>query len=319
MRKVFLLPAILLALAVNGQAGHAGVLNKAMDRVINSVDPNADANSRNIAKETARSVMSPTQRGAQEHLDNARGYVEEGFGNGATDSPSNSVAGNNKYYAPESEKVNSITAYDLEGNWILTSTDENGKWAVTRSDNYQIAIKATSSTSFTGRYITINNDNIFDGTINGSNIVVKQRYADGRHYATYTLTTISTKKLAGACIDIYNDHYNPVWERKKVDHITAYDLNGSWITQAREGYQIRIMATSDTAFEAHYTNINNDNVFKGDLHVLSSPPSLTVRQFYGDGRLYGTYSLATVSSNEITGTLIDYTGNRGTVVWRRHK
>jgi len=200
------------------------------------------------------------------------------------------------------------TALDLEGTWI-TQADTG----------YEIRITATGRGSFTARYTNINNDNVFKGDFDSpSSLTVRQFYGDGRLYGTYNLKVLSNREIEGTLIDYTGNRGTVVW-RKKAGRITAYDLNGSWITQAREGYQIRIRATSDTAFEAHYININNDNVFKGDLEFSSSSPPLTVRQFYGDGRLYGTYSLTIVSSNEITGTLVDYTGNRGTVVWRRHK
>ena len=88
-----------------------------------------------------------------------------------------------------------------------------GNWAVTKNDNYQIAIRATSNTTFAGRYITINNNSVLEGSVKGDRIVVQQRYGDGRHYAAYDFNSISSKRLSGFCVDIYNANYNPIWEK----------------------------------------------------------------------------------------------------------
>ncbi len=99
--------------------------------------------------------------------------------------------------------------------------------------------------------------------------------------------------------------------------VTAFDLKGTWITEPKQGYIIKIVPTDKYTFTARYTNINNDSLFKGQLNLSSQPVSLIVKQYYANGRLYGTYTFTSVSRREISGSLTDYEGGPKPYTWMR--
>jgi len=97
------------------------------------------------------------------------------------------------------------------------------------------------------------------------------------------------------------------------DEVSARDLQGTWVVTWDNNNEIGITATGRNTFKGRYTNINNDNIFKG--HIKGR--SIIVRQFYGDGRLYGTYTFNIVSPSLLRGSLVDYAKSYGNVVWRK--
>ena len=98
--------------------------------------------------------------------------------------------------------VQSITAFNLQGTWI----------AITDNDNH-ISFQATGEYTLIGKYSNINNTSIFQAQINGSSVIVKQLYSDGRLYGTYTFDNISSSELKGTLKD-YTGTYNVTWQKR---------------------------------------------------------------------------------------------------------
>ncbi len=95
----------------------------------------------------------------------------------------------------------SITAYDLQGTWVATSDNNN-----------EIKLTATSSNTFTGVYTNISDTSTFQGTINGTTLIVEQLHGTIL-YGTYTFNNISNTMLSGTMVDSSRT-YNVVWQKK---------------------------------------------------------------------------------------------------------
>jgi hypothetical protein len=95
--------------------------------------------------------------------------------------------------------------------------------------------------------------------------------------------------------------------------VTAFDLQGTWVATWDNNNEINISATGQNTFSGRYTNINNDSIFQGTFNGSS----ITIKQLYSNGRLYGTYTFDFVSSELLKGSLVDYVTSYNNVVWRK--
>jgi hypothetical protein len=67
----------------------AGIVDNPMDKVIDSVDPNASENARGAAKEAAKFSHSMTEESSQGHRDNMKGHINDEFGSRPSSSSNN--------------------------------------------------------------------------------------------------------------------------------------------------------------------------------------------------------------------------------------
>ncbi len=193
-----------------------------------------------------------------------------------------------------------VSAQSLAGDWITEA-----------SRGYKIRITATSSSHFTAAYTNVADSSRFEGDVLSDRILVTQ-YHGSSVYGSYVFTSVSSSLLQGTLTDYAGGPYAVVWTKTQAASLTAYDLAGSWITDASRGYQIRVTATSATRFTAVYTNVNDSSTFVGEL----SSGRIVVTQYHGSS-VYGTYTFTSVSATRLQGTLTDYAGGPYSVTWTK--
>jgi len=97
------------------------------------------------------------------------------------------------------------------------------------------------------------------------------------------------------------------------------ELSGSWLVNPRDGTKISIEPTGGDSFTARYITPVEcpDCRLEGSVDYGTSPPTVRVRHYYGDGSLFGSYSLRLASPDTIEGKLTATTGFKGRVRWQR--